>query len=92
MFGMQEIYNVCLSVGVLVMFNTLLLWVITFPKCTGGAPYVLLALLLGTGNCSGVSGGVDVTVESVGVGNCELCWFICGSNEVSVSKNTLLDA
>ena len=29
---------------------------------------MLLALLLGAGDCSGHSGGLDVTVESVGVG------------------------
>ena len=73
MFGMQEIYNVCLYVGVLFMFDTLVLWVITFPKHTGGAPHVLLALLLGAGDCSGDSGGLDVTVESVGVGDWEIC-------------------
>ena len=47
MFGMQETYNICLYVGVFVMLDTLVLWVITFPKHTGGAPHVLLALLLG---------------------------------------------
>ena len=67
-FGMQEIYNVCLYVGMLVIFDTLVLWVITFPKCTGGAPCVLLALLLGAGDCTGDSRGLDVTGESVGVG------------------------
>ena len=51
------------------MFDTLVLWMITFPKHTGGAPHVLLALLLGAGDCSGDSGGLDVIMESVGVGN-----------------------
>ena len=68
MFGMQETYNVCLYVGVLVIFDTLVLWVITFPKCTGGAPCALLALLLGAGECSGDSAGLDVIIESVVVG------------------------
>ena len=53
---------------------------------------MLLALLLGADDCSGDSGGLDVTVESVGVGDWELCWLTCGTNEVSVSKNTLSDA
>ena len=69
MFGMQEIYNVCLYVGVLFIFDTLMLWVITFLKWTGGAPCVLLALLLGADDCTGDSGGLDATVESVGVGD-----------------------
>ena len=73
------------------MFDTLVLWVITFPN-NGGAPHVLLALLLGAGDCSGESGGLDVTLESVGVGDWEICWLTCGSNEVSVFKNTLSDA
>ena len=68
MFGMQETYSVCLNNGVLVIFGTLVLWVITSPKHTGGAPHVLLALLLGAGDCSGDSGGLDVVVESVSVG------------------------
>ena len=69
MFGIQMTYNVCLYVGVLVIFDTLVLWVITFPKCTGGAPYVLLALLLGAGDCTGDSRGLDVTIDSVGIGD-----------------------
>ena len=69
MFGMQETYNVCLNVGVMVIFDTLVLWVIIFPKCTGGAPHVLLALLLGAGDCTGDSRGLNATVKSVGVGD-----------------------
>ena len=69
MFGMQETYNVCRYVGALVIFDTLVLWVITFPKHTGGAPHVLLALLLGAGDCTGDSGGLDATVQSEGVGD-----------------------
>ena len=42
------------------MLVTLVQWVMTLPKCTGGAPLVLLALLLGAGDCSGgVSIGLD---------------------------------
>ena len=74
-FGMQKTYNVCLYAGVLVIFDTLVLWVITFPKHTGGAPCMLLALQHGAGECSGDSGGLDVTVESVVVGDWELCWL-----------------
>ena len=51
-FGIQETNKVCLYVGVSVTFVTLVLWVMTFPKHTGGAPLVLLALLLGAGVCS----------------------------------------
>ena len=69
MFGMQETYNVCLNVGVLFIFNTLVVWVITFPKCTGGAPCVVLALLLGAGDCRGNSRELDAIGESVGVGD-----------------------
>ena len=69
MFGIQETNNVCLYAGVLAISDTIVLWVITFPKCTGGAPHVLLALFLGVGDCTGDSGGLDVTVESVGMGD-----------------------
>ena len=71
--------------------NTLVLWVITLPKHTGGAPHGLLALLLGAGDCAGDSRGLDAIVESVGVGDWEICWLTCGSIEVSVSKNILSD-
>ena len=50
MLGIQEINNVCLYVGVLAISDTMVLCVMTFPKCTGGAPHVLLALLLGAGD------------------------------------------
>ena len=69
MFGIQETNNVCLYAGVLANSDTIVLWVITFPKHTGGAPHVLLALLLGAGDCTGDSGGLDTTVESMGVGD-----------------------
>ena len=59
----------------------------TFPKCTVDAPCVLLALLLGPGD----SGGLDKTVESLGMGESVLCWLECCSVEASVSVNTLLD-
>ena len=62
----------------------------TFPKCTGGAPNVLLALLLGAGD----SGGLDKTVESFGMGKSVICWLGLerGSIEASVSVDTLSDA
>ena len=65
MLGIQETNNVCLYAGVLAISDTIVLWVITFPNCTGGAPHVLLALLLGAGD----SGGLDTTVESIGMGD-----------------------
>ena len=69
MFGIQETNNVCLYAGVLTISDTIVLWVITFSKHTGGAPHVLLALLLGAGDCTGDSEGLDATVEPVGVGD-----------------------
>ena len=66
MFGIQETNKVCLYAGVLAIPDTIVLWVITFPKCTGGSPHVLLALLLGAGNCTGNIGGLDAAVKSVG--------------------------
>ena len=54
----------CLYAGVLAISDTIVLWIITFPNCTGGAPHVLLALLLGAGD----SGGLDTTVECIGMG------------------------
>ena len=63
MLGIQETNNVCLYAGVLAISDTIVLWVITFPNCTGDAPYVLLALLLGADD----SGGLDTTVESTGM-------------------------
>ena len=89
MFGMHDTYNICLYIGVFVMLDTLVLWDITFPKHTGGALHVHLALLLGTGDGSGDSIGLDVTVESGGVGDLGECWLTCGF--IEVSRNTLLD-
>ena len=78
---MHDTYNICLYVGVFVMLDTLVLWVITFPKCTGDAPCVLLALLLGADDWPGDSVGLDVTVESGGIGDLGECWLTCGSIE-----------
>ena len=82
--------NVCLYVGVLAISDTMELCVMTFPNCTGGAPCVLLALLLGAGD----SGGLYKTVESLGMGESGICWLglKCGYIEVSGSVNTLSDA
>ena len=80
----------CLYVGVLAISDTIVLCVVTFPKCTGGAPHVLLALLLGAVD----SGGLDKTVESLGIGDSLICWLgleWC-SIEASVSVNTPSDA
>ena len=43
------------------MLVILVPWVITFPKCTGDAPFVLLALLLGAGDCGGIPIGLDTS-------------------------------
>ena len=86
MLGMQETNKVCLNVGVLAISDTIALCVMTFLKCTGGAPHVLLALLLGAGD----SGGLDKTVKSLGMHESVICWLECCSVEASV--NTLSDA
>ena len=66
---MRQIKFVC-KVGVSIIFVTLVLWVMTFPKHTGGAPLVLLALLLGAGVCSSVvSTGLDAIEVSVSTGD-----------------------
>ena len=90
MLGIQETNNVCLYVGVLAISDTMELCVMPFPIYTGGAPHVLLALLLGAGD----SGGLDNTVESLGIGDSIICWLglECGSIEASVSVNILSDA
>ena len=85
MLGIQETNKVCLNVGALAISDTMELCVITFPKCTGGAPHVLV-LLLG----AGASGGLDKMVESLGMGESVICWLGCCSVEASV--NTLSDA
>ena len=46
------------------MLVILVPWVITFPKCTGGAPFVLQALLLGAGDCGGVPLRLDASEVS----------------------------
>ena len=57
---MLDTNKVCLYMGLSNMLETLVLWVITLPKHTGGAPLVLLVLLLGTGDC----GGVPLTLDA----------------------------
>ena len=69
------------------MLVILVPWVITFPKHTGGAPFVLLALLLGAGDCGGVPLGLEASEVSRDLG---ICWLVCGS-VAEVSKNTLMD-
>ena len=76
---MHETNKVCLNVGASAILDTIELCVITFPKCTGGAPHVLLALPLGAGD----SGGLDNMRESL------TCWLKCS---VEASVNTLSDA
>ena len=67
---MHETNRVCLYAGVFDKFVTLVQWVITLPKCTRGAPLVLLALLLGAGDCSGgVSRELDALDVSVDIGD-----------------------
>ena len=86
MLGIQETNKVCLNVGALAIPDTRELCVITFPKCTGGAPHVLLVFLLGAGDYE----GLDKMVESLGMGESVICWLECCSVEASV--NTLSDA
>ena len=89
MLGIQETNNVCLYIGVLAISDTMELCVMTFPKCTGGAPCVFLALLLGAGD----SGGLDTTAESLERDDSVICWLglKCGSIEAFVSMTTLSD-
>ena len=88
MLNMKETNKVCLNVGVLAISDTIELCVMTFPKHTGGAPHVLLALLLGAGD----SGGLDKIVESLGMDESVICWLGCCSVEASMFVNTLSDA
>ena len=50
---MLDTNKVCLYTGLSNMLEILVPWVITLPKHTGGAPLVLLVLLLGTGEGGG---------------------------------------
>ena len=61
---MLDTNRVCLYTGLSNMLEILVPWVITFPKHTGGAPFVLLALLLGTGDCGGVPLELDASEVS----------------------------
>ena len=58
---MLDTNKVCLYTGLSNMLETLVLWVITLPKCTGGAPLVLPVLLLGIRHGGGVSLTLDVS-------------------------------
>ena len=58
---MLDTNKVFIYTGLSNMLETLVLWVITLQKCTGGAPLVLLVLLLGTGDSGGVSLTLDVS-------------------------------
>ena len=56
--------KVCLYTGLSNMLEILVPWVITLPKHTGGAPLVLLVLLLSTGDGGGVSLSCETCVVS----------------------------
>ena len=82
--------SVCLYTGLLNMLDILVPWVITLPKHTGGAPLVLLVLLLGTGDSGGVSSTCETCVVSNEFKELECCLLECGLiSEVSV--NTSVD-
>ena len=66
---MLDTNKACLYTGLSNMLETLVLWVITLPKCTGGPPVVLLVLLLGTGDSGGVSLTLDVSEVLKGLRN-----------------------
>ena len=57
--------KVCLNVHVSATLDTIVLYVYTFPNCTGGAPFVPLALLLAAGDSGGLEGNVTCWVESL---------------------------
>ena len=72
------------------MLEILVPCVITHPKCTGGAPLVLLVLLPGTGDGGGVLLICETCVVSAISKDLEDCWLVCGLvSEVSV--NTSVD-
>ena len=52
--------KVCLNLGASATLDTIVLYIYTFPNCTGGAPFVLLALLLGAGDSGGLEGNVNM--------------------------------
>ena len=70
---MLDTNKVCLYTGLLNMLETLVLWLITLPKHTGGAPLVLLVLLLGSGDGGGVSISLRCLRNSKGLLAC--VWF-----------------
>ena len=88
--GMLDTNKVCLYTGLSNMLEILVPWVITLPKHRGGAPLVLLVLLLGTGD----GGGVSLTLETFNVSeistDLEGCWLVCGS-VFEASVNTSVD-
>ena len=82
--------KVCLYTGLLNMLDILVPWVITLPKCTGGAPLVLLVLLLGTGDGGGVSLACETCVVSNVFKESQCCWLECGF-VFEISVNTSVD-
>ena len=69
--------KVCLNFGVSATLDTIVLYVYTFPNCTGGAPFVLLALLLGAGDSGGLEGNIICGLESL------RSWLECSVNTLS---------
>ena len=65
--------KVCLNVGVSATLDTIVLYVYTFPNCTRGAPFMLLALLLGAGDSGGLESNVTCGIESLS------CWLDCSN-------------
>ena len=63
--------KVCLNVGVSATLETIVLYIYTFPNCTGGVPLVLLVLLCGAGDSEGLEGMLTVEIESL---TCGLVW------------------
>ena len=70
---MLDTNKVCLYTGLSNILETLVLWVITLPKCMGGAPLVLLVLLLGIGDGGGVS--LTFVVSEISK-DLESCWLV----------------
>ena len=87
---MLDTNKVCLYTGLSNMLEIPVLWVITLPKHTGGAPLVLLVLLLGIGDGGGVSLALDVSEISEISRDLAICWLVCRS-VFEISVNTSVD-
>ena len=89
---MLDTNKVCLYTGLANISDILAQRVIIFPKCTGGAPIVLLVLLLGIsiGDDGSDSITLDVSTILEVSGDLIVCWLVCGS-VLEISVNISVD-